>query len=342
MIAVRETIGSFGYTGAHDEVADRETAARAAVVARAGSLDVARGLAVVAMLAANLVNVFLRDIPSVLAHNQGDTLRMFDLPAPVFQFMVGVSLPLFLASRLARGRTAAEARRDALGRFARLIVLGMVLDGVGKLSLYPQWGVLQTLGLGGMIATLCEAAPDEVVLVVTLGILALASGSGSGEVHASPIAALKFLPLTLGGLLAGRGIVQGKTPQALATRAALLSATFLALGFVLYDAGIPFNKIIGTSSFVALSTGVAAALLAGTALFEAMGGRVHPWLRVVGRNALTAWVTLYVLVYYPAWLVVPGWERLSIAPGVMMAALVTTAICASTAALGRRGIRMSI
>jgi len=46
-------------------------------------LDVARALAVLTMLAGNLVNVFLTERPRWLAHNLGDELLPFDLPAPV-------------------------------------------------------------------------------------------------------------------------------------------------------------------------------------------------------------------------------------------------------------------
>ena len=95
-------------------------------------LDVCRGLAVLAMLGANLVNVFLRRPPDILRHNQGDVLRALDLPAPVFQFLIGVSLALFLSNRRAAGRTAGEARRDAYRRFALLVLLGMLLDSAAR------------------------------------------------------------------------------------------------------------------------------------------------------------------------------------------------------------------
>ena len=55
------------------------------VEARVQFVDACRGLAVIGMLLANLVNVFLTDVPGPLSHNQGDSLRLFDLPAPVFQ-----------------------------------------------------------------------------------------------------------------------------------------------------------------------------------------------------------------------------------------------------------------
>jgi len=45
-------------------------------------LDACRALAVLALLFANMMNVFLRRVPEVLQHNEGDILRAFDFPAP--------------------------------------------------------------------------------------------------------------------------------------------------------------------------------------------------------------------------------------------------------------------
>ena len=109
-----------------------------------------------------------------------------------------------------------------------------------------------------------------------------------------------------------------------------------------YAAGIPFNRVVGTSSFVALAAGVSAAALAGTALAESLGMRFPDWLRAVGGNALTAWVLQYVLVYYPAWIAFPSWRRLPFFPGMAAILATTTALSALTVALGRRGIRIPI
>src|SRR5437870_12819592 len=161
------------------------------------------------MLFANFVNVFLHRVPPLLTHHYGDLLRPFDFPAPVFQFLTGVSLPLFLHKHTRLGRTPRAAKLSALRRFALLILLGMLLDCVGALHVGLRWGVLQTLGLGGMIATLLADAPAEGTLGVAVALLGAFSGTLNGEVHGSPIAALAFVPLTLGGLLVGRALPQG-------------------------------------------------------------------------------------------------------------------------------------
>ncbi|HLK10648.1 MAG TPA: heparan-alpha-glucosaminide N-acetyltransferase domain-containing protein [Candidatus Binatia bacterium] len=322
-------------------VRGRDTAA-AAAARRVGAVDACRGVAVLGMLLANLVNVFFHEVPPPLAHNQGDTLRLFDFPAPIFQFLVGVSLVLFLRNRMHAGRSRAEARRDALGRFVRLIGLGMVLDGIGALSIVPRWGVLQTLGLGGIVATLLDAAPTEGTTGLGVALLGIFSGPGNGIVHGSPPAALAFVPLTLAGAFAGEVLVATDSAARLARRACALAAIALAAACMLFAAGVPFNKMTGTSSFVALAVAVAAALLAAVAAAENAGVGFPAWLLAVGRNALTAWVLLHVLVYYPAWLVFPSWERLGALPGMLAALLTTAALAAFTIALARRGLRVAL
>src|SRR5438552_3684388 len=209
------------------------------------------------MLFANFVNVFLHRVPRLLTHNYGDVLRPFDFPAPVFQFLIGVSLALFLEKHARLGRTARGAKVAALRRFALLVLLGMLLDCVGALHVGLRWGVLQTLGLGGMIATLLADAPAEGVAGVAIALLGCFSGALNGEVHANPIAALAFVPLTLGGLLLGRLLPRGER-QGLGRfigYTALLALGAGALAAAFYGGGIPFNKVLGTSSFVALASG---------------------------------------------------------------------------------------
>jgi len=308
--------------------------------ARVRFLDACRALAVLAMLFANMMNVFLRRVPELLGHNEGDVLRAFDFPAAVFQFLIGVSLVLFLERRGAAGR--GRARVTALRRFGLLIVLGLLLDGIGTLRMAPQWGVLQTLGLGGAFATLLADQSDGVVAAAAVALLALFSGSFNGDVHHDPLAAIAFVPLTLAGLLVGRGLLPGVAPRHLFRRATAVALVGFAVAAATYAAGVPFNKVLGTSSFVALAAATSSLLLVSTASWERAGLVYPPWLVAVGANALTAWVLMYVLVYYPAWLAFPEWERLPLLPG--MAATVTAlgVLATMAVALGRRGIRIPI
>lgn len=294
------------------------------------------------MLLGNCINVFLRRIPDLLAHNQGDTLRAFDLPAPVFQFLIGASLALFLAKRKASGLTPRAAQVTAVRRFALLVALGILLDGVGTLSWQLRWGVLQTLGLGGIVATLLAFAPLPAVAAVAAALLALYSGSLNSEVHASPLAALAFVPLTLGGLVVGRALVRPEPLRECIRVGAGVAIGAGALALALYALGIPFNKVTGTSSFVCLTTAVAAASVALLAAVQAFAGGLPMPLVEVGRNALNVWVLQYLLVYYPAWLLFPSWHRLRLVPGFYAIVGTTFTVSVLGAALGRRGIRVPI
>jgi len=323
------------------DVAPEKTVSRARPAHRVESLDACRGVAIVGMLAANLVNVCLHDVPSALQHNWENRLHLFDFPAPLFQFLVGVSLPLFLAARRRAGRSEDEARLDAVRRFLNLILLGMVLDGIGALSIVPHWGVLQTLGLGGIVATALDGSP-RLAWAVAAALLVAFSGPANGIVHARPDAALAFVPLTLAGAGLGATLARGGTARDLGREALRLAAVAFGLGVVLRVAGVPFSKVTGTSSFVLLACAASAATLAATVWLESAGGRFPDiWLRT-GRSALTVWVLLNVCVYYPAWLVFPSWERLALSPGLAATAALTTALCATTLALDRRGIRVPI
>jgi hypothetical protein len=305
-------------------------------------LDACRALAVLAMLFANMMNVFLRRVPEVLNHNEGDVLRAFDFPAPVFQFLIGVSLVLFLDKRSATGLPPLAGRARAMLRFSLLIALGILLDGLGGRPLSFHWGVLQTLGLGGLIATALVDLPDAAVGVIAFLLLVIFSGAVNGEVHRQPVAALAFVPLTLGGLVVGRGLLPGAWPGRFLRRGLSLTLAAFVAAAAAYLAGVPFNKVLGSSSFVALATGVSALLLLSTASWERSGLGYPRWLIAVGANALTAWVLMYVLVYYPAWLVFPAWSRLPLVPGMVATLAVLSALAAMSVALGRRGIRIPI
>ncbi|MGG7378423.1 hypothetical protein ACQ7B2_06580, partial [Escherichia coli] len=79
----------------------------------------------------------------------------------MFQFLIGVSLALFLERRRKQS-DAQRARLLATRRFFFLIVLGAVLDGLMAHRIEFRWGVLQTLGAGGILAVTLSRAPDAV------------------------------------------------------------------------------------------------------------------------------------------------------------------------------------
>ena len=305
--------------------------------ARLVFLDAARGLAVVAMLLANLVNVFAPVRPRWLGHNLGDELQVFDLPAPVFQLLIGTSLVLFLTRR---SGSSDAIRRLAIRRFVLLIGLGAVLDAVAAGHLEVRWGVLQTLGMGGLVAVVFAGASDAVTLGVAALIVATHYGPGNNAVHRSAVDCMPFLALTLLGLVIGRPLASGDR-AGFRHRALLAAAGCLALAVGLRLAGIPFNKVTGTSSFVALASSVGATLLAALEMLDAHGIDMPRPISILGANALTAWVLQYVLVFYPfTYAITP--PDLSVAANLGMVVHVAVGLMLTTLALARRGIRIPI
>lgn len=302
-------------------------------------LDVARALAVVTMLVANLANVLLAERPHWLAHNLGDELLPLDLPAPIFQFLIGVSLALFLVRK--RGSLVRHPRSLALRRFLALIVLGAALDAVAAKQAELRWGVLQTLGAGGVLASALAGAPDAAILAIAGAITALYYGPGNNEVHRALRDCLPFLPLTLLGYVVGRPLAAGDR-RAFRRRAFGAALACLALALGLETAGIPFNKVIGTSSFVALAGGTSALLIAVLNEAELHGWTFPAAVVTLGASALTAWVLQYLLVFYPVAFVLPGSPALPTGAGLAAIAASVLAVCALTVGLARRGIRIPL
>src|SRR5204863_7668279 len=113
-------------------------------------------------------------------------------------------------------------------------------------------------------------------------------------------------------------------------RALVVAAAGVVFAAIGHAAGVPFNKVFGTSSFVALASAVAALLLLATSALEASGTVFPSWLVALGSNALMAWVLQYALIYYPAWLVFPEWPRLPLLPGLVVAFAALVALSALT------------
>lgn len=303
-------------------------------------LDVARALAVVAMLVANLVNELPAERPYWLGHNLGDALLPLDLAAPMFQFLIGVSLALFLERHRSKG-DGRGSRLLAARRFVVLIVLGAVLDGVLAHRLELRWGVLQTLGIGGLLAVAVTGFSDAFIIGLAALITATHLGPGNNEVHRSLSDCVPFLAITLLGYVVGRPLARHERAR-YEQRAIAVAFACLVLSLMVRMAGVPFNKLTGSSSFVLLSTAASATFIAALSRLEARGWRFSEALVQLGASALTAWVLQYLLVYYPIDFFVGHSLALSEGIGLVAVASCVVALSAATVALARRGIRLSL
>ncbi|HEX7730419.1 MAG TPA: DUF5009 domain-containing protein [Terracidiphilus sp.] len=91
-----------------------------------------------------------------LDHTPWVGFTFWDLIAPLFLFIVGLSLPLALERRKARGESNRTIVGHILRRTAVLIVLGLIFNGILKLDFsdYRYTGVLQRIALSYVFAAL--------------------------------------------------------------------------------------------------------------------------------------------------------------------------------------------
>jgi predicted acyltransferase len=130
-------------------------AADSARPARMVSLDVFRGATIAAMILVNDPGSW-GHIYSPLEHAEWNGWTPTDLIFPFFLFIVGVSLTLSFASRIARGITRRALAIHVLRRSALIFAIGLFLNGFPNfdLSSIRIMGVLQRIALCYLVAGL--------------------------------------------------------------------------------------------------------------------------------------------------------------------------------------------
>ncbi|RPI00514.1 MAG: DUF5009 domain-containing protein [Calditrichaeota bacterium] len=121
---------------------------------RLDSLDVLRGLNILVMLFVNDI-AGVASAPGWMKHitpSNGDGYTFVDVVFPAFLFIAGMSLPLALESRLARGASMLSVAKHILGRTLILLLLGVFMVNSESLSsegwLHPRlWTLLVYSGI---------------------------------------------------------------------------------------------------------------------------------------------------------------------------------------------------
>ncbi|RLE05704.1 MAG: hypothetical protein DRJ13_01475, partial [Bacteroidetes bacterium] len=92
------------------------------------SIDVSRGLTIFLMVFVNDL-MPVTGIPSWLKHASADanTMTFVDVVFPAFLFIVGISIPLAMGVRLARGESSLQIGKHVFIRTAGLIFLGLFM-----------------------------------------------------------------------------------------------------------------------------------------------------------------------------------------------------------------------
>ncbi|HEV7967700.1 MAG TPA: heparan-alpha-glucosaminide N-acetyltransferase domain-containing protein [Candidatus Acidoferrales bacterium] len=127
--------------------------------ARMVSLDVFRGATIAAMILVNDPGSWSHIYPP-LEHAEWNGWTPTDLIFPFFLFIVGVSLTLSLASRIARGLTRGALALHVVRRSALIFAIGLFLNGFPEFdfSSIRIMGVLQRIALCYLVAGLLYLA----------------------------------------------------------------------------------------------------------------------------------------------------------------------------------------
>jgi heparan-alpha-glucosaminide N-acetyltransferase len=102
---------------------------------RVQSIDIFRGLTILTMVFVNdLAGV--RDIPAWMKHavDGSNSMTFVDVVFPAFLFIVGMSIPLALQRRRAKGASSSALWGHVLIRFAGLLALGFFMVNISRLS----------------------------------------------------------------------------------------------------------------------------------------------------------------------------------------------------------------
>lgn len=289
------------------------------------SLDVFRGATVAAMVLVNNPGTWAA-VYAPLRHAEWHGWTPTDLVFPFFLFIVGVAIPLSLGPRLARGDSRAALLGRIVRRAAVIFALGLFLHAFPGFDLATMRipGVLQRIAACYLVAaalfvvTRSWRVQAGVAAVALLGYWAALTlipvpGFGAGDLgkegnlaafvdravlgphiwragRYDPEGLLSTVPAigtTLGGLLAGRWLGaagnHGRAVRGLGAAGALATAAGL-----IWNAWLPINKPLWTSSYALFSAGLALLALAGCHwLIEVRGRRWWtPPLVAFGVNAL--------------------------------------------------------
>lgn len=307
------------------------------------ALDAFRGLSVAGMILVNNPGSWSHVYPP-LAHAEWHGWTPTDLVFPFFLFAVGVSMTVSFRRRAAAGADRGRLLRKVAWRAAVIIGLGLLLNGFPFYQVSSmRWpGVLQRIGLVyGLAATaylvLAPRSQRRLAAGLLLGywaamMLVPVPGVGAGSLTMDanlaqyldslllsghmwrptwdPEGLLSTVPAVvtcLLGAFAGDGLASGRTGPDRALGLFVAGSGAMLAGWI-WSIWFPINKNLWTSSYVLLTAGIAAHLLALLyVVIDLRGWRRWGWpLYVYGSNALLVFLLtglmgrLLVLVQVPS------------------------------------------
>jgi len=266
--------------------------AKASAPERVLSIDIFRGFTMFLLMGeASLLyrhlsprlfeNSFLITLFSQVHHHPWNGLHFWDLIQPYFMFIVGLSLPFAVASRLKKGATQQQIFHHVIRRSLILLLLGWYdyCIGPGRITWRFQ-DVLAQIAVTYFIAYLIMNRSFKFQVIFSLGLLLLndliyqffpVDGFNQAYVNGhnfgnwldqlvgsrSSWASFNAIPTaahTIWGVLAGKLLMSDQPLYDKLKKLAITGAVLVVVGYFM-DPIVPIIKHIATSSFVIVSGG---------------------------------------------------------------------------------------
>jgi predicted acyltransferase len=299
------------------------------------SLDAMRGFTIAAMIMVNFPGSEEHVFPT-LHHTIWNGLTFTDLIAPVFLFIVGVSIAFAYSKRLAAPGPKGDLYKKIVIRSLKIFAVGMFLNMIPHFNFSDlrYTGTLHRIAIVFLVCAVLflnttwrqQAFLGITILVTYWLAMVLIPTPGIGKVMLEPGVNLaawidqQYLPgkmwqgnwdpegilstfpsivTGITGMLAGRLMLSNLTPNEKSNY--LMSAgLFVAAAGYFWGLAFPVNENLWTSSFVLVTSGFAAMLLGSLYFIIDIKGRkkgIAPGV-IFGANAIAAYVLADILALF--------------------------------------------
>jgi predicted acyltransferase len=269
---------------------------------RISSIDQFRGFAILTMALANYMGP-VNIIPAWLKHAPDIGLTVIDLIAPFFIFAIGLTYVLSFRRRLER-EGAFKAYNQFFVRYLAIIGLGAIISAVetaaGENPSGIDWGVLQAIGMAGLITLVVIRLPSRYRWIIGAGILVIYQvildnfllGLTIQSPHGGLFGSLNWAAMMiLGTALADLFHSEERWKKYFPWASLAILVAGIALALL-----IPVSKHRVSSSYVLISLGASAVLFL---LFHWLSGRFDwkaRFLVVWGMNPLVLYFLHYLII----------------------------------------------